>query len=227
MESEKFEIPEEIPIFPLATVLFPGTVLPLHIFEERYKEMMRYAIDNKGMFGLSFRDNANVGKETVPEIGSVGCLAKINAVMPLEDGRLNLISSGVVRYKVTGYSQMVPFLIARIETFSDEPEHDEELTRLFQSLSKTSKELVAAAQSLNETDALFNPDLPEDPEAFSLQIISLLPLENDAKQAFLEMTSTRTRLMRLKNLINNTLSSYTTRLQMQERAKSNGHGKLH
>ncbi len=227
METEKFEIPDEIPIFPLATVLFPGTILPLHIFEERYKEMMRYAIDHNGIFGLSFRDNANVGKDTVPEIGSVGCLAKINAVMPLEDGRMNLISSGVMRYRVTGYNQMVPFLIARIETFTDEPEHDEELTRLFESLSKISKELVAAAQNLNETDALFNPDLPEDPEAFSLHIASLLPLENDVKQAFLEMTSTRSRLMRLKTLINNTLSSYTTRLQMQERAKTNGHGKLH
>jgi ATP-dependent Lon protease len=227
METEKFEIPDEIPIFPLATVLFPGTILPLHIFEERYKEMMRYAIDHNGIFGLSFRDNANVGKDTVPEIGSVGCLAKINAVMPLEDGRMNLISSGVMRYRVTGYNQMVPFLIARVETFTDEPEHDEELTRLFESLSKTSKELVAAAQNLNETDALFNPDLPDDPEAFSLHIASLLPLENDIKQAFLEMTSTRSRLMRLKTLINNTLSSYTTRLQMQERAKTNGHGKLH
>jgi len=227
MESEKFEIPDEIPIFPLATVLFPGTILPLHIFEERYKEMMRYAIDHNGLFGLSFRDNANVGKDTVPEIGSVGCLAKINAVMPLEDGRMNLISSGVLRYRITGYPQMVPFLIARVETFTDEPEHDEELTNLFESLSKTSKELVAAAQSLNETGAVFNPDLPEDPEAFSLQITSMLPIENDLKQTFLEMTSTRSRLMRLKPLINSTLSNYTARLQMQERAKSNGHGKLH
>lgn len=227
MESEKFEIPDEIPIFPLATVLFPGAILPLHIFEERYKEMVRFAIDHNGIFGLSFRDNANIGKETVPEIGSVGCLAKINATMPLEDGRMNLISSGVLRYKITGYNQMVPFLIARIETFTDEPEHDEELTHLFESLSKTSKQLVAAAQNLNETGAVFNPDLPDDPEAFSLQIASMLPIENDLKQTFLEMTSTRSRLIRLKPLINSTLSNYNARLQMQERAKGNGHGKLH
>lgn len=227
MESEKLVIPDEIPIFPLATVLFPGTILPLHIFEERYKEMMRYAIDHHGIFGLSFRDNANVGKETVPDIGSVGCLAKISAMMPLDEGRMNVISSGLLRYKITGYSQMVPFLIARIDTLTDEPEHDEELTHLFESLSKTSKELLAAAQSLNETGSMFNADLPDDPEAFSLQIASLLPIENDLKQTFLEMTSTRSRLIRLKPLISSTLSNYTARLQMQERAKSNGHGKLH
>jgi Lon protease-like protein len=226
METEKFEIPDEVPLFPLATVLFPGTILPLHIFEERYKEMMRYAIDHGGLFGLSFRDNANVGKETVPEPGSIGCLAKINAVMPLEDGRMNLISSGVIRYKILGYNQMLPFLIARIEPFVDEPEHDEEVTRLFESLAKTAKELVEAAQSLNETGALFDPNLPEDPEAFSLSVASLLPIENDVKQSFLEMASTRSRLMRLKTLVYETLAKYTTRLQIQDRAKSNGHGKL-
>ena len=139
---------------------------------------------------------------------------------------MNLISSGVVRYRVLGYNQMLPFLIARIETFSDEPEHDEELTRLFESLTRIARDLVEAAQSLNETGALFDPNLPEDPEAFSLYISSLLPVENDIKQSFLEMASTRTRLMRLKTLIHDTLATYRTRLQIQERAKSNGHGKL-
>ena len=66
---ESFELPDELPLFPLATVLFPGTILPLHIFEERYKEMMRYAVEHGGMYGLSFRDNAAVGHDTVPEIG--------------------------------------------------------------------------------------------------------------------------------------------------------------
>ncbi|MBI3650358.1 MAG: LON peptidase substrate-binding domain-containing protein [Acidobacteria bacterium] len=219
-------MPDEIPIFPLATVLCPGVILPLHVFEQRYKEMMRYAIENGGLFGLSFHDNANVGKESVPEPGSIGCLAKINAVMPLEEGRLNLITSGIVRYKVISYTQTLPFLIARIEAFADEPEHDEELTRLFESLKKPGQELVTAAQSLNETGALFDPDLPDDPEAFSLYMTSLLPVNNEVKQTFLAMSSTRSRLIRLKSLIHDTLAKFTTRLQMQERAKTNGHGKL-
>lgn len=226
MESENFEAPETLPLFPLSTVLLPGAILPLHIFEERYKEMMRYAVDHNGMYGLSFRDNAAIGKETVPEIGSVGCLAKINAVMPLEDGRMNIISTGVVRYRITGYSQMVPFLIAQVEIFTDEIEADEELTRLYESLKTPSKELLEAAQKLDEAGLVINNEIPDDPEAFSFFVTAILPLENEAKQTFLEMTSTKIRLMRLRSQVNSTLSTYTTRLLMQERAKTNGHGKL-
>jgi Lon protease-like protein len=227
MESENFEAPESLPLFPLSAVLLPGAILPLHIFEERYKEMMRYAVDHDGMYGLSFRDNAAIGKETVPEIGSVGCLAKINAVMPLEDGRMNIISTGLIRYRITGYNQMVPFLIAQVEIFTDEIEADEELTRLHEGLKKPSKELLEAAQKLDEAGLVINNEIPEDPEAFSFFVTAILPLENETKQTFLEMTSTKIRLMRLRNQVNNTLSTYTTRLQMQERAKTNGHGKLH
>jgi ATP-dependent Lon protease len=226
MNEEAFETPEELPLFPLATVLFPGAILPLHIFEERYKAMMQYAVEHGAMYGLSFRGQAAIGRETMPEIGSVGCLAKINAVMPLEEGKLNILSTGIVRYKVTGYTQMLPFLIARIVVFTDEPEHDDELDRLFEHLFTKGKELVDAAQSLNVLNTPINPSLPEEPEPFSLFISSILPIENETKQALLEMTSTKTRLIRLKKLINDTLPSYTTRLQMQERAKTNGQGKL-
>ncbi len=226
MEMESFELPDELPLFPLSMVLFPGTLLPLHIFEERYKEMMRYAVEHGGLYGLSFRDNAAAGRETIPEVGSVGCLAKINAVMPLEEGRMNIISTGVIRFRVTGYSQMVPFLIANIETFTDEIEHDEEMTRLFESMAKTGKELLEAAQQLDETNGVFNSELPEDPEAFSLIISSLLPLNNETKQKLLEITSTKTRLVRLRGYVLSTLSEYNARIEIRNRAKTNGHGKL-
>ncbi|MGH9760382.1 MAG: LON peptidase substrate-binding domain-containing protein, partial [Blastocatellia bacterium] len=73
MDAQGIGVVNEVPIFPLGTVLFPGVILPLHIFEDRYKAMMRYAIENRGQFGLSYRDDAAVGKDTPPEVGSVGC----------------------------------------------------------------------------------------------------------------------------------------------------------
>jgi Lon protease-like protein len=226
MEMESFELPEELPLFPLSTVLFPGTLLPLHVFEERYKEMMQYAIDHGGMYGLSFRDDASAGRESIPEVGHIGCLAKINAVMPLEEGRMNIISTGIIRYRVTGYMQMVPFLIAHIETFTDELEHDTELTRLFESMEKTGKELMEAAQQLDETNGVFNSDLPDDPEGFSMIMSALLPLNHETKQKLLEMTSTKTRLVRLRGYMISTLSDYHARIDIRNRAKTNGHGKL-
>lgn len=224
--SENVEHLEEIAIFPLATVLFPGALLPLHIFEERYKQMMRYAIDNGGIFGLAYRSDSAIGRETPPEIGSIGCVAKINAVVPLEGGRMNIVSTGVIRYRVLGLTQSSPFILARIETVTDDLEPGEDLNRIFHEIEDTCRRFIEAAQALDEPTAPVNQDLPEEPEAFSLVIASALPIDNDAKQALLEMTSTRLRLTRLRPYVNSALSEYSDRIQLQKAAKSNGRGRL-
>ncbi|HXG91071.1 MAG TPA: LON peptidase substrate-binding domain-containing protein [Blastocatellia bacterium] len=223
---ESAEVLEELPIFPLATVLFPGAILPLHIFEDRYKEMMRYAIDHNGIFGLSYRNDAFIDRETPPEIGSVGCIAKISAVMPLEEGKMNLISTGVMRYRVLEFNQRLPFLIARVETFSDDIEPMDELNEMLDDITEMCKRFLEAAQILNEATAVLNQDLPEDPEAFSLIISAALPIDNEAKQALLEMTSTKQRLTRLKYYVSVALNNYTDRIKIQERARGNGHGRI-
>ena len=226
MELESFEKLEELPIFPLGTVLFPGAILPLHIFEDRYKQMMRFATDNGNLFGLSYRSDALIGRETPPEAGSVGCLAKIQAVMPLEEGRMNVISTGLVRYRIIELHQLTPFVIARVEAFGDDLEADEDLDDLFESMLDRCKKFIAAAQALDESVTAIDEDLPEDPEAFSLIISSALPIDNEAKQSLLEMTSTRSRLTRLRQHVVAALADYTQRIEIQTRAKHNGHGKL-
>lgn len=217
---------DAIAIFPLATVLFPGAILPLHIFEDRYKEMMRYAVENGGVFGLSYRNDAAIGRETPPEIGSVGCIAKINAVAPLEAGRMNVISTGLLRYRVVGLQRSTPFVVARVEPVSDDLEPGPDLTRIFDDIAENCRRFLEAAQALDESNAPITQDLPDDPEAFSLLVCSALPIDNDAKQALLEMTSTRVRLTRLRNYVNTALVEYNSRITVQQRAKGNGHGRV-
>lgn len=224
--SENLEQLEEIPLFPLATVLFPGALLPLHIFEDRYKQMMRYAIDNGGVFGLAYQSHAAIGRETPPDIGSIGCVAKINAVVPLEGGRMNIISTGVIRYRVLGLRRSTPFIVARIETVTDDLEPGDDLNRTFDDIMDMCRKFLEAAQALDESNAPINQDLPEEPEAFSLMVASALPIDNDAKQTLLEMTSTRLRLTRLRPYVTSALSDYSDRLRIQHMAKSNGHGRM-
>lgn len=225
MDLESSEQLERLAIFPLATVLFPGAILPLHIFEERYKTMMRYAIDNGGVFGLSYRNDALIGRETPPEVGSVGCIAKINAVVPLEEGKMNIISTGMVRYKIAAILQASPYLIARVEPLADDLEPGADLNQIFDDMIDVCKQFLEAAQTLNEVNAPISQDLPEDPEDFSLLVSSALPVDNDAKQALLEMTSTRLRLTRLRSYVTRALADYNQRIKIQDIAKSNGHGK--
>jgi Lon protease-like protein len=225
MDLESIEQIEKLAIFPLATVLFPGAILPLHIFEERYKTLMRYAIENGGVFGLSYRNDAFIGRETTPEVGSIGCIAKINAVVPLEEGKMNVISTGMVRYKVAAILQTTPYLIARVEPLADDLEPGADLNQIFDDMVDVCKQFLEAAQALNEVNAPISQDLPEDPEDFSLLVSSALPIDNDAKQALLEMTSTRLRLTRLRSYVTRALADYNERIKIQEIAKSNGHGK--
>jgi Lon protease-like protein len=224
--AESLEQLEELAIFPLATVLFPGALLPLHIFEDRYKQMMRYAIDNGGLFGLKYQSDAAIGRETPPDIGSVGCVAKINAVVPLESGRMNVISTGVIRYRVLGLRQSTPFIVARIETVTDDLEPGDDFNRIFDDIVDVCRKFLEAAQALDEPNAPVNQDLPEEPEAFSLVVASALPIDNDSKQALLEMTSTRLRLTRLRPYVISALSDYSDRIRIQQMAKSNGHGSM-
>ena len=224
--AESTEHPEELPIFPLSTVLFPGAILPLHIFEDRYKQMMRHAIEHEGMFGLSYRSDAAIGQDTLPEIGSIGCVAKINAVVPLADGRMNVISTGLVRYRVIGLPQAAPFIVARIETLGDDLEPGEDLNRLFVDIARLFKEFMEAANALDELNGPINQDFPEDAEAFSLVVSSFLPIDNDAKQALLEMTSTKLRFTRLRPYLTTALSQFSVRIRIQQKAKSNGHGRI-
>ena len=77
-----------------------------------------------------------------------------------------------------------------------------------------------------EASAPIDQDLPDDPEAFSLLVCSALPIENDAKQDLLEMTSTRVRLTRMRQYVNAALAEYSDRITIQQRAKGNGHGKV-
>jgi Lon protease-like protein len=226
MELESTKRIDELPVFPLGTVLFPGAILPLHIFEERYKQMMRFAIENGNLFGLSYRSDASIGRETLPEISSVGCVAKINALVPLEEGKMNIISTGLIRYRVLGLQQSQPFIIASVEPFNDDLEPGADLNRIFVDISEVCKKFLEAAQELDETGALVSQELPEDPEAFSLLVSSALPIDNDLKQSLLEMNSTRVRLTRLRQYVLSALSQYSERLRIQERARSNGHGKI-
>src|SRR5215469_15301932 len=226
MPSDSIELLTEIPIFPLATVLFPGGILPLHIFEDRYKDMMRHAIENHGQFGLSYREDAGVGIETPPAVGSVGCAARINAVMPLSEGRMNVISTGFIRYRIVQVKQSAPFIIAAIEPFSDDPEPQADLSRLQSDTGALASQFLNAIQSLNDLPAREEPELPEDAEALSLSVAAALPIDNETKQRLLEMTSTRLRLTRLRHYLVGSLSNLNQRLLRHERAKGNGHGQI-
>lgn len=217
---------QTLPLFPLAVVLLPGELLPLHIFEERYKTLMREAIEGNRRFGLSYVPRAEVGADTPPPVGSIGCEAQITAVVPLPDGRLNLLSVGSGRYIVRGYTQHEPFLVAEVEPFGDTVEPAPDLDELADRVRKLFDRLATAARTLsNETSEQVTPQLDVPPESLSFLVAANIALEASVKQEMLEMTDTHLRLSQLEAHLVDMVDSYEYRAEMHKRSKSNGHGR--
>ncbi|MGH9882451.1 MAG: LON peptidase substrate-binding domain-containing protein, partial [Pyrinomonadaceae bacterium] len=115
----------ELPLFPLPIVLFPGVPLPLHIFEQRYRQMLDDIRVGNNLFGLSFFDSS-VSDRDIPPAGHVGCAAELTEAQALPDGRSNILTVGVIRYKVEGYVERGdPYLVAQVSFFEDEEEDAE------------------------------------------------------------------------------------------------------
>ena len=114
---------EELRLFPLNLVLFPGMSLPLHIFEERYKLMIGECLDGDMPFGIVLiREGPEVGGPATPH--KVGTAARIARVERLEKGQMNLQTKGERRFRIQKITQELPFLMARVEYLKDEGGED-------------------------------------------------------------------------------------------------------
>ena len=104
----------ELPLFPLNVVLFPGMPLPLHIFEDRYKEMMADCIREGQPFGIIHLEESTDDDD--PMIGdiAVGCTAEIAQVQPLDQGRMLIMAIGRERFRVVEFNHDKPYLVGLV-----------------------------------------------------------------------------------------------------------------
>ena len=91
----------DLPIFPLPLVIMPNEILPLHLFERRYRQMLDDIGGVGGIFGITLLDHESSLSER-PEVGSVGCAAEIRDVETMDDGRSNIMLLGFARYRLVG-----------------------------------------------------------------------------------------------------------------------------
>jgi uncharacterized protein len=110
-------LPPSLPLFPLPNVvLFPGVYLPLHIFESRYREMVRDALNDDRIIGMALlKPGFEAEYEGRPPIYGIGCAGLITHAEPLPDGRFNIVLQGLERFRVVDEDHSQPYRIARIE----------------------------------------------------------------------------------------------------------------
>jgi Lon protease-like protein len=213
----------ELPLFPLPVVLFPGVPMPLHIFEPRYRRMLEDIQLRDQLFGLSYFD-ASAADSAVPPVGHMGCVAEVTEVQPMPDGRSNVLTVGLIRYRVEAYIEHGdPYLVGAVTFFEDEEEDEEVLARGAQEVSSLFQRIALAVRIINDERAAL-PEIPDvDPEQLSFLVAAAMEIDTDVKLEMLEMRSTSERLKRLRDLLARALPNYEERARMHRIAKSNGH----
>jgi uncharacterized protein len=114
---------EMLPLFPLGAVLYPGMLLPLHIFEERYRRLVRDLLDGPEprRFGvIAIRKGRETGVEGVQSLYEIGCTATLRRVEEREDGRFDLVTVGTQRFRLLALDQTLPYLQGEIEMLAEE-----------------------------------------------------------------------------------------------------------
>ena len=213
----------ELPLFPLAVVLFPGVPLPLHIFEPRYRQMLTDIRVSNNFFGLSYFDSSTSEKD-IPPAGHVGCVAEVTETQTLPDGRANILTVGLIRYRVEEYLERGdPYLVAQVSFFEDEEEADELLSESSREVAETFTRIARAVRIINdERESL--PDISDtEPQRLSFLVAAAMEIETEIKQELLELRSTCERLRRLRDMLARAVSSYEERARVHELAKGNGH----
>ena len=221
--SEKVIGVTDLPIFPLAVVLFPGVPLPLHIFEPRYRQMLNDIRVNNNLFGVSYFD-ASTSPQEVPPAGHIGCVAEVSETQTLPDGRSNILTVGVIRYRIEEYVERGdPYLVARVSFFEDEEEDDELLRESSREVAETFTRIARAVRTINDERASL-PDISDtEPQRLSFLVAAAMEVDTDLKQELLEMRSTSERLRRLRDMLARAVSGYEERARIHEMAKGNGH----
>lgn len=196
-----------LPLFPLEVVLLPGTPLPLHIFEPRYKEMIGQCRAENSPFG--------VVRALEGGVADVGCTAEIISVTKeYPDGRLDLIAAGRRRFEVMELNRERSFLQAEVLFVPDEllaasPEDRERAIQAHRQILS----LAGAVQDIADVD----------PSTLSFHIAGSLPLDLDFKQRLLAMRSEKERIPAVASFLETVLPNLQRASRAREKARGNGH----
>ena len=204
-------MPEYLPLFPLDVVLFPEMVLPLHIFEERYKEMIAECLQDNSPFGVLYAHD--------DKVAMIGCTAEISQVLKqYPDGRLDLVAVGRKRFQVSFFDSEKTYLRASVDLLPNSVGAQEPS----ESLVRQALDLYAQASRMMGED---NPEefSPESSlQGLAFKLASSLHLQNEVRQRILEARSGGQRLAELAEHLSALIPRLSDRQESAKRAGSNG-----
>jgi Lon protease-like protein len=222
---EKVSGIRHLPIFPLPLVMLPNEIVPLHIFEERYRQMLKDIERSGSLFGITlFEPQDDLPDRPAP--GTVGCVAEIRESELLEDGRSNIVTIGIIRYRLTDYIDAgTPYFTGEVEFFEDEHEDATALEPLAEEVFVLFERVAKAAFKMGGSRGRFPEVQRTDPESLSFLVTAAFSFDNERKYRLLEMTSTTERLTELKEILDRTVGQMEETADISTVSRTNGHSK--
>lgn len=212
----------EIPIFPLPNVVFfPGVMLPLHIFEERYKTMINNCVEEDAPFGIVLLRGETESPETIRKVGVLGRVAQVDR---LEDGRMNILVEGEARFRIAKFLSHGPAWSARVELVDDVPEGDSLLRSLGEEMARHYLDAYQKGLELTGKEPA-ELRLPTSPVELSFMAAYVLDMDFETKQSLLELNSASERLRLLIRYVrdaNEKLDQQLERKRASEKVSQNG-----
>ena len=196
-----------MPIFELPVVLLPGELMPLHIFEERYKRMIGHCLETEEPFGIVFRDDDGSARR-------IGCTARVTEVLErFDDGRMDIVVTGEEPFRVLERFEAEEYPAGEVETVGVEDEPDDEAAA--DAARNAFAELVERVSGNElETDELAATD--------AYAIASRVELPVETKQRLLELRSEDERMRTLGAALDTLIETLARSREIAERAKMNG-----
>ena len=191
----------KLPLFPLNVVLFPNASLPLQIFEERYKLLLKKCIDTDLQFGIVLiKSGDEVGGPAIPH--KIGTLAKITEIKSKRDGTFNINVTGLDRFKIDEISHDNPYMQATVSALPED-KFQKLTNEKIESLQWLTSEQIKLLHGLQGGWAN-NILTPDNPVQLSWLICGILQISNEQKQCLLEESSPTKRLeMQMPILLDN------------------------
>lgn len=199
----------DIPLFPLNVVLMPGTPQPLHIFEDRYKQMINECLEEETEFGMVLADDSGTRE--------VGCTARIvELIERYDDGRLVIMVEGSRRFRLNNVLMGKPYYVGEIEYLGDEEEED---------VSGLAEECIALLERVVEAATEGSVGIEIEPPYTNLSFVIAGRIEFDleTRQQILELPTERERLEKVKELLSAAAERLERERQVRQVAQTNGH----
>ena len=187
---------EKLPLFPLGTVLFPGLVLPLHIFEDRYKQLVRDLVDGPEpqRFGvIAIREGRETGVDGVAALHEIGCTAMLRDVTETDDGEYDIVTVGTDRFRLHGVDDSRPYLTGEVELL-DDLAGDEAAAGLAAAAVQQAFRGYLNVMADQGAATITVPELPDEPVLLSYLVAASMIIELNDRQALLAHTDAVRRL---------------------------------